>query len=411
MFGPSVVRYLRAIALQVEPHRALLPPETPLNAPLPTPPPIEPTEKKEPLPPSIHNALQTKIVAELRPVLADVARLETGLGRYQAAVRLETERRVENAVLVALGLEQHPPFDDEGVYAEVRAALTQMCLRLGGSCTFEKGEPAAATPVPTIVRLPTETFAPLDDMLRKAGALIDEIEALSGRVEGQPQARFEPLLQALVAEARYLLGNLPHSHPSHTRLSQLIPMLTAMKTEAGVIGFIKGLAYGSDFDWTRISHDCRRQVAKFDRDTRTPVAPPRAAHRAKDKITPAPITQTFPWPALPNLRKMLATRTLVIAGGLVVNEKLDLCQTRFGVKAVWHEIDDSMMRTETLCQRIRSGSVGAVVLLEGLIGHKQSNKVVDACRANLIPYMMGDRGGTASIEAALHALDSKLGSQ
>lgn len=407
MYGRSLALYLRAIALQVDPYG-----ERQLHTPTHKEPevntPLTPVATSLPLPPAIQEAVAKKIAAEVAPLQQEVEHLTGALQAYQQTIQREAAHRVENAVLTALGLEEKAPFEDQGATENLRTALSPLCARLGLVGTLEREAVKEETPSSP----PPVTPQASPEVLRKAGWVIDEIEGLSGKVRDQPRARFEPLLQALVAEARLLMSQMPTACSAHTRLSQLIPVLTAMKTEAGITGFIKGLAYGADYDWARISAECRRQVKRFDQDTTTPISSPtpKSVPKSAPRMEP-PLNPALPWPALPNLRKMLAKQTLVIAGGLVVNEKLDLCQTRFGIKAVWHEIDDSMPATETLCQRIRSGSVGAVILLEGLIGHKQSNKVVDACRANQTPYMMGDRGGTASIEAALHTLDSKLGTR
>ena len=120
---------------------------------------------------------------------------------------------------------------------------------------------------------------------------------------------------------------------------------------------------------------------------------------------------SYKWPTLPHLRAALKKKPIVIVGGLVINEKIDLCQKRFGIELEWHETDgDAARAADTMAARIRAGGVSAVLILEGLISHKTSNKITDACKAKKIPYAMGDKGGVASLEAAFNMIEQKLAS-
>ena len=102
-------------------------------------------------------------------------------------------------------------------------------------------------------------------------------------------------------------------------------------------------------------------------------------------------------------------RALVIAGGLRKEAKLRVIQQRFGIEAEWHEIDSDAPRdVETITNRIRSGRVGAVILLTGLMGHKVREKIVQACAHHGVPFVSADTGGTGSIEHAFTELERKL---
>src|SRR5574338_98178 len=102
-------------------------------------------------------------------------------------------------------------------------------------------------------------------------------------------------------------------------------------------------------------------------------------------------------------------KAIVLVGGLVKREKLTLIEERFGLEVEWFDIaDDNPKRTDTIVRRIGAGNIGAVILLEGLIGHKVSKRVVAACQSNNVPCVRADRGGSGSIEVALLELDRKI---
>lgn len=99
---------------------------------------------------------------------------------------------------------------------------------------------------------------------------------------------------------------------------------------------------------------------------------------------------------LSTLTLQMGQRALVIAGGLRKEAKLRLIQQRFGVPVEWHEIDSDAQRdVEAIVNRIRSGRVGAVILLTGLMAHKVREKIVGACAQYNVPYTTAATGGPA----------------
>lgn len=107
--------------------------------------------------------------------------------------------------------------------------------------------------------------------------------------------------------------------------------------------------------------------------------------------------------------QMGGQRALVLAGGLKKEAKLRTIQQRFGVPVEWHEIDaDSQRDVESIVNRIRSGRVGAVILLTGLMAHKVREKIVRACAQNNVPFTTADTGGTAALEQAFQSLERQL---
>lgn len=112
---------------------------------------------------------------------------------------------------------------------------------------------------------------------------------------------------------------------------------------------------------------------------------------------------------LNGLTLRMGHRALVITGGLRKEAKLRVIQQRFGIEVEWHEIDSDAPRdVEAIVHRIRSGRVGAVVLLTGLMAHKVRDKIVTACSQHAVPYVSADTGGTGAIEQAFAELERRL---
>ncbi len=112
---------------------------------------------------------------------------------------------------------------------------------------------------------------------------------------------------------------------------------------------------------------------------------------------------------LTTLTLRMGQRAIVITGGLRKDAKLRLIRQRFGVPVEWHEIDSDAPRdVDAIVNRIRSGRVGAVVVLNGLMAHKVWNQIVQACGQYNIPYTTADTGGTGAIEQAFNDLERRL---
>jgi hypothetical protein len=436
-YGPSISGYLKAVAREVEPWAIKPRPKKPNPVPTEEPPMVAAAPVASKLPDTIQTAALKKVDTEMKPVAEKMARLKTHLDTYETVARQEAERRVLNSVLTALGQEPMP--DVEGAETSrtaLRTALLEVCELVGGvlplvgpssvvdvhvvdtSLSLKTTAPAAEEKPETFAHLlaksevkPSAKRKLLSTDVEKAKRLVAEIEALSGKVQDNHPTRLYPLLQALVAEGRGLQDRLPEDHFLYERIGQLMPVLGGMKAESGISDYIKGLAFGSYGEWEKIASEGRRKVAQFDRDTAFVASQGPVKATPKPKVEAEKTSILHSWPKLPSLRAAMQKKPLFIVGGLVVNEKIELCANRFGVKVEWHETDsDSMKSVESMAHRIRTGGVCAIILLEGLIGHKTSNKITDACKTNHVPYVFGDKGGVASIETALNAIEQKLAS-
>jgi hypothetical protein len=105
----------------------------------------------------------------------------------------------------------------------------------------------------------------------------------------------------------------------------------------------------------------------------------------------------------------MGQRALVIVGGLRKDAKLQTIRQRFGVSVEWHEIDSDASRSvDAIVNRIRSGRVGVVIMLNGLMAHKVWDKIVQACTQYNVLYTSAGTGGTGAIEQAFNDLERRL---
>ncbi len=113
--------------------------------------------------------------------------------------------------------------------------------------------------------------------------------------------------------------------------------------------------------------------------------------------------------AWPHLRRRLQNKPVVIAGGIEKAEKLRTIRERFGIQAEWLAINNGGPRsTSSIVQKIKTGGISAIIILEGLIGHPTSRKLMDACISSNVPYTLGYRGGIGDVEKSLGELDREI---
>jgi hypothetical protein len=420
------------------------------------------------LPDVVQSAATAKIQAEWKPVSDKLSRLRAVIDAYEALAKQDVERRVSNSLLAALGMPEVPADQTfETAAKDLREALLpvaelinlpflvmtevpvrEVTLPPSPAATTEPAPPPpetevspASEPEPPSVSGPTLTealatlpataaqptppaaAAPPVKIPRKlrqediahAKRLITEVTELRGTVRQHHPVRLSPLIQAIVAEVRFLLNRLPEDNHLHERLGDLIPVLGALRSEGGVDDFIKGLAFHHDADWERLAFKNRRRVADYDRDAEQ--GPPSGRdHKPKKSEETNGHTNgngngnghAHQWPSLPHLRSL--PKTILLAGGILVPEKLKSIHERFGLDVEWHEIDhDNPRASQTLLQRVRAGKVGAVIFLEGVMRHTTWKPVSEACTQMGVPYAMADKAGTASLQTAFADLERQLG--
>jgi hypothetical protein len=385
--------------------------------------------------------LDARAHAALVPPVAMVARVREALDHYEAALRTHTEGALLAPVFAALSVT--PPADPlPGAVEHLKAALELLQAQFQlpvVAATTELSEPpvfvAPALGESSVTRMETILLDsrpsprapiypdPTPAELEHARTFLEEMAETD--FESQHVLRLEPLLQALVADARLAMERVPPTHALHRRLDGAISRLGGLRRDLGVTGFVKGLSRDHRADWERVAREARRRVQAFDEDVEatTAVVPVREKKEvvatSEPKVEAKPIPRaddsapgerksenSREWPVLDALRARLAEAPLFLVGGLRVEEKLTLVRDRFGLEPEWHEIYHGAPRaTAAIAKRIRRGKIGAVVLLEGLTGHSNADEVVAACKASDVPFALADRAGSGSLQEAFEALD------
>ncbi len=60
-----------------------------------------------------------------------------------------------------------------------------------------------------------------------------------------------------------------------------------------------------------------------------------------------------------------------------------------------------------LAQRVKAGRVGALVLMEGLVGHRHSDPITHAAREANIPFEYAGKGGRTALARAFISVNHK----
>ena len=113
---------------------------------------------------------------------------------------------------------------------------------------------------------------------------------------------------------------------------------------------------------------------------------------------------------LPKLRAAAAASDVVMVGGIVKREKLDRVRARTGIEVEWIGLaaGKSPQAVASLAKRIREGRLAALVLLNGLMDHKQSEPLVAAAREVDLPVAYADKAGKGTLVKAFVDLEARI---
>jgi hypothetical protein len=128
----------------------------------------------------------------------------------------------------------------------------------------------------------------------------------------------------------------------------------------------------------------------------------KATHRSRTRI-PIPIT------SYPFIKQGLSDKAICMVGGFNVPGKLDSIYEQTGLKIEWEYFDKGRPRfVESISDRIKGGRIGAVILLEGLMTHKDFHKIRKACKTRSVPCLMAHKGGQGHLIRAFAQLEDKF---
>lgn len=382
--------------------------------PMPNPPagPVTPATPPPAIPDvltRLQQAFTQKAAADAEAPLKAVAVLQDELSRYSAAIKKNAEDKALAAMLAAVGQEPPPPVPLET--ASLRTSLLVLLDLVGGALPpfpqrgLPEPPPSGMIQTPQLLADSAESEEPQGYDEDEIRAVIQRVESLGGEQwRKMPIPRLTPLVQAYTAEIRYWQGVVSTTSAMHWQLGQMIKLLSAIRGEADLPEFIRGLAHHHTADWLKLANDAHERVARFDQDAETPIDPRKPA--VNRDVKPEKPSRCFTWPELPNLRAIAAQKPILLIGGLPVPNKVASIRDRFGLDVVWVEVYRDT-GVQAALSRVRAGKVGAVVVLEKFLGHTSSSSLIDACNSLGIPWAFGSNAGTASLERAFSTLDSK----
>jgi hypothetical protein len=202
--------------------------------------------------------------------------------------------------------------------------------------------------------------------------------------------------------------------------SRIIRRLTALAHQRILPRPVFGLSRSHRGDWESIAKRAREErerraaAPRVDRGERVASYPSSTTLRAAMKVAeeePADDDAREEEPLeLPRLRARAEQSEVVLVGGVVKNEKLDRVRRRTGIDVEWIGLDagKSAAAVAALAKRIRDGRLAALVLLNGLMDHKQSDPLMSAAREVGLPVAYADKAGKGALVKAFVDLERRL---
>ncbi len=244
-------------------------------------------------------------------------------------------------------------------------------------------------------------------------ALWEEFSGIADRLDNEPDAIFKPWAEELACRARALQAR--GLKDENDVLTRMFRMLTAKAFQRNTRD-IFGLALSHRGDWTARADRAKRareQAQDPSRRALTSRIEIPVSLRAAVVAGAAAENESGPsdFPDVPRLKELCALKPLVLLGGTVEPEKLERLKSLLGKNVDWIETSDGNAQgVSSLADRVRGGRIGAVMVLEELIGHRHFNLVVEAARTStpLTPVGYGRKAGKGAVNEALAAIEKQL---
>jgi hypothetical protein len=342
--------------------------------------------------------LRGQLIARKQESEERVGRIKAAADEYLRAV--EADLVAETAARV--GIESARPS------SAVRAALTLRSLveALPEVRVRAEAPPVEAAPEPEAHADEARAPARRVETDPEVDALYREFQATE--FDGLSDTLFKPWAEEFACRARGLQARgLADGADLLTRMFRVLTAKAFQRNTRDIFG----LARNHHGDWVARAERARRerehsQAGPGPRTVSTRIVIPDALRAA---VAAPEEDEAAGWPELPRLLAVCAERPLVLLGGVVKQEKLDRLKKHLGGEVEWIATDNGNPQgIASLERRVREGRVGAVVVLEELIGHRHFSPVVDAARQVLMPIAYGAKAGKASIERALQDLEAML---
>jgi hypothetical protein len=356
-------------------------------------------------PEDVLEALRALLETRRAEVAQRVEQIRAATDAYVAAL----ERQLAYELAERAGL---AGFEPGGVSAAARAllGLVQALPELASDAeTASRSAPRTAGPPAEAAEAPTgHANAFVYEASSEARSLLTEVHSLD--LEAMPGQLFRAYASELAARARSLQDR---GHNAEDIPGRVIRKLTRFAYDRGVLVF--GLKRSDKADWDELARKHRAE-----RDRMLAGEPRQLTHRLslpkRDEVSSPTASEDESDEGesddridLPHLQQTTRERPLVLVGGISKQEKLDRLQSRYGIQVEWVETQRAGTHAiSTLEQRVRDGRIAALVVLDGLLGHKHFEPIVDAARRAGTPLAYGNKGGKASIAGALTEIEAQL---
>jgi hypothetical protein len=111
----------------------------------------------------------------------------------------------------------------------------------------------------------------------------------------------------------------------------------------------------------------------------------------------------------PTLAAVAQASSVLLVGGVTQTSTVDRVQRELSLCLEWIPvIGQNPAARRNVIGRIKRGKVGAVIVLEGLVGHSLSGPVLRACKTTDTPFAYGGRAGSEQLHAAFRSLEESL---
>jgi len=303
--------------------------------------------------------------------------------------------------------------------------------------------PARAEAIAAPPQVETLVHDPLNAQVQRLRGEVDRVDW-----DAASDAWCVAKLSAAVAEARTIQDEVARTGQRLYALDGLFTrLLDISKTRRP--GFVHGLARNHAGDWPALHRQALAKLADLDRPR--PVATP-PGPRGKGLVT-SPLTRRLVIPqallaqvqaretttpaaddtddeaddeaddedagpdegvqaltSAATLRAWLNGRSLVVFGGAVDPAKRTMWTRLVGREVEWMASTSKGFRErQNLERRMQRGRIGALVLLEGLIGHTHDRPLVDLARLSNTLVAYGGKAGVGTMRQAFESLAQQVG--
>ena len=264
---------------------------------------------------------------------------------------------------------------------------------------------SAETPPPAGATQVSRPMLEVYEASPEAKALLEEVRRTE--FDSMPLPELRAAVAEFAARARLLQQRGENAEDLPGRV---VRRLTAIVAERNITG-IFGLRRSDQADWQEVVARARADRERAEANSRSlthKLEIPESVRRSADETDVEPASGDAPL-ALPHLCELARERRVVLLGGVVRQEKLERLSARLGFEPEWLDTKrNGTVAIGALAVRVRDGRVGALVLLDGLVGHQHVEPVLRAARAGNVPVSYGDKAGKASLDAALRELEEQL---